>query len=211
MRCTGVPQTGHGSLKRPCTAISSWNAVTFSGNPSPVCARSRSIQRVSVARVASYSRAELLVGQRARQLERRQPRRVQDLVRVGVADAAEQMRIGERALQRVALAGERLVKLFARGVERLDAAGIERAQRRLAAHQLQRGALLRARFGEEQRAVLEGERGEHLLRPHPRFLAGLPPAQPPGDHEVDDEKQVVGRRSRTMRLPTRRTPRTIWP
>jgi hypothetical protein len=57
MRCTGVPQTGHGSLKRPWTAISPWKAVTFSGNPSPVCARSRSAHRVSVSRVASYSRA----------------------------------------------------------------------------------------------------------------------------------------------------------
>ena len=32
MRCTGVPQTGHGWSQRPCTAISPWNAVTFSGN-----------------------------------------------------------------------------------------------------------------------------------------------------------------------------------
>ena len=84
-----------------------------------------------------------------------------------------------------------LVKLLERGVERLDAAGIERAQRRLAAHQLQRRALLRARLGEEQRAVLEDERGEHQLRPHPRFLARLAPAQAARDHQVDDEKQIV--------------------
>ena len=91
----------------------------------------------------------------------------------------------------MALARQRLVKLFARRLERLDAAGIQRAQRRFSSHHLQRRALLRARLGEKQRAVLEQERGEHQLRPHPGLLARLAPAQPPGDHQVDDEKQIV--------------------
>ena len=144
---------------------------------------------------------ELLVGQRARELERRQPGTVQDLVRIGVADAAEQMRIGERALERVALARQRLVKLLAGRLERLDTAGIERAQRRVAAYQLQRRPLLRARFGEEQRAVLEHERREQQLRPHPRLLAGLPPAEPTGDHQVDDQKEGgTGRKGRIGRI-----------
>src|SRR6266702_4763163 len=36
--------------------------------------------------------------------QRREPRRVEDLVRIGVADAVEQVRVGERALQGMRLA-----------------------------------------------------------------------------------------------------------
>jgi hypothetical protein len=41
----------------PCTAISGRNAVTFSGNLSPVSARSREIHSVRVVRVASNNLA----------------------------------------------------------------------------------------------------------------------------------------------------------
>src|SRR6185503_14705554 len=84
----------------------------------------------------------LLVGQGARELQRREPRGVQDFVRVRVADTAEEMRVGQRALERVALARQRLVKLLRRRLERLDAARVERAKRVLAANQLHRGAFL---------------------------------------------------------------------
>src|SRR5207253_11418469 len=57
MRCTGDPHTGHGFLNRPWTAIPSRNAVTFSGNPSPVSARRRAIQLVKVCRTAWNSRS----------------------------------------------------------------------------------------------------------------------------------------------------------
>jgi hypothetical protein len=58
MRCTGEPHTGHGFLKRPCTAISSWNAVTFSGKPAPVSARSGAVHFSSVARAAHGAAGE---------------------------------------------------------------------------------------------------------------------------------------------------------
>ena len=82
---------------------------------------------------------------------------MQDLVRIGVADAAEQVRVGQRALDRVVLAGERIVELLERCLERLDAAGIERGKRRLTAHHLHRRALLRAGFREQQGAAREFE------------------------------------------------------
>ena len=74
---------------------------------SPSSARSRSIHSASVARVASYRRSISSARQLRGQRERRQPRAVQDLVRVGVADAAEQARVGQRALEGVVLARER--------------------------------------------------------------------------------------------------------
>ena len=71
----------------------------------------------------------------------------------------------------------------------LVAAARELLQRRLAAHQVQRSALVRARFGEEQRAAVEVERGVPHARRDPRAL--LPPAQPAGDHQVDHQEQVA--------------------
>src|SRR5439155_21011201 len=96
---------------------------------------------------------DLVILQRPRELQRRELRRVQDLIGVRVADPAEEMGIGQRSLQRVVLTRERVAKPIERGVERLETAGIERRQRRLTSHELNGRALLRACLGEEQRAV----------------------------------------------------------
>src|SRR5262245_25010229 len=48
---------------------------------------------------------DLLIRQLAREDERRQTRAMQDLVRIGVADSRKEAGIGERTLERVALAG----------------------------------------------------------------------------------------------------------
>src|SRR5499427_10456436 len=100
------------------------------------------------------------------------------------------MRIGQRAFDRVVLARQRLAKLLERDLEGLDAAGIERLQRRLSLYELHRRALLRSGFGEPERAVLEFKRGEHDLRAQPQLLATRPPAEPAGDYQMDDEKEV---------------------
>src|SRR5262249_36947095 len=76
-------------------------------------------------------------------------------------------------------------------VERFAAAGIERAHGGVASHQLHRGSFLRARLGEEQRAVREVERGEQHLGTHTRLSAWLAPAQPPRDHQVQDQEQIA--------------------
>ena len=62
--------------------------------------------RSSTARVASNSRRCVVGGELPGQRQRREPRAVQDLVGVGVADAAEEPRVGQRALERVVLARE---------------------------------------------------------------------------------------------------------
>ena len=65
----------------------------------PRC-RSRSVQSSSTARVAA-NRRRTLGSERARQRQWREPRAMQDLVGVGVADAAQEPRVGERALEGV--------------------------------------------------------------------------------------------------------------
>jgi hypothetical protein len=114
---------------------------------------------------------------------------MEDLVRVGVADAAEDVRVGERPFERVALAGKRGAELVDRHLQRLDAAGIVRAQRLFAADDVDRRTALRACFGEDERAVVEVERREtefaRDLRPFRQ------PLQPAGDHEVEDDEHLV--------------------
>ena len=168
MRCTGVPQTGHGWPKRPCTAIPSRNAVTFSGNPSPA-SRAQPLGPLAsvVARRRVQSRAISVVVELARQLERRQPRAMQDLVRVRVADAAEEVRIGQRALERVVLAPQRRGEVsHAAASATSRPPGSSAASAALALHDVQRRALLRARLGQQQRAVREIERREPDLARH---------------------------------------------
>ena len=98
-------------------------------------------------------------------------------------------------------------------LERLEAAGIERRQRRGAAHQLHRRALARAGLGEEQRAVIELEDGEHQLRrrnrqsDRARRPAGFAPAVA-GSPPVRRRAIAAARRSSDARPRTahRRTP-----
>jgi len=59
---------------------------------------------------------------------------MKDLIRVGVADATEQRRIGKRPLERVILAREPLGKFSERRFKRLETAAIDRIQCCLALH-----------------------------------------------------------------------------
>ena len=161
-----LPQTGQGCPYRPCTAISGAErrhllreSVAASG-PQPSV---HSLQRLAAWRRSS--RATSSSSSLLRQRHRRQPRAMQDLVGVGVADAAEQPRVGERALERVVLAAQPRRE---RGERRRPGprARRDRARRSAASPRtsVQRGAPLRAGLGEEQRAGREVERGEHRLR-----------------------------------------------
>ena len=64
-------------------------------------------------------------------------RGVQDLIRVRVANTAQEVWIGQRTFQCVVLAREDVAKLFDGGVERLEPAGIQRRERGASTHQLQ--------------------------------------------------------------------------
>src|SRR5712692_1042881 len=113
---------------------------------------------------------------------------MQDLVRIGVADAAEQTRIGERALERMVLALHAVGELLETGYEDVEAAGVHRGERRLAFDEVERSPALGARFGERERPVREFEGGKRGPPRGPRVP--FEPAQPASDHEMQDEKEV---------------------
>ena len=116
---------------------------------------------------------------------------MQDLVGVGVADAAEDARVGERALERVVLATEAAANC---GARRLAAARARRDRARRAPPARAPRAS-EARFFDDASVRISVPVGKSkAARPTlPGILApraGLP-LEPPGDHQVQDEEQVV--------------------
>src|SRR5439155_3306091 len=67
-----------------------------------------------------------------REAERRQTGRVEDLIRIRVADAIEQPGVGERALERVRLPGQRRSELLERRAEHIQSTGVVGGERALA-------------------------------------------------------------------------------
>src|SRR5262249_39844422 len=76
-----------------------------------------------------------------------------------------------------------------RKAEHFDAAGVVGLQRLLAADEMKRRPPLAAGLGEQQRAVGKVERGETDLAR--RLGPALLPAEAAGDHQVDDEEEVL--------------------
>ena len=132
-------------------------------------------------------RGRLAGGEIAGALEGRQLRPVQDLVGVGVADAGENVRVGERALERVALGGERGVELPRRRLERFQPARIVGGEGVGVGDRMERGALLGSRLGEHQAAPREVE-GEQRVAAADRG-PGRAPVEATGDHQVEDQER----------------------
>ena len=129
-------------------------------------------------------RAHFVPGHLLREQGGRQLRAVKDLVRIRVADSREQARIGQRALQRVVLATQRGLEFVERAHERLDPAALELVER---SGEMDRGALLRRRLREHQRAGWEIEGGKADLSRDLR--SPLEPLEPAGDHQVNHQEQ----------------------
>jgi photosystem II stability/assembly factor-like uncharacterized protein len=131
----------------------------------------------------------LLVAQGGRELHRRQLRSVQDLVGVGVSDAAEDVRIGERALQRVVVGGQTGAECVEIRAQHFEPAAIVLGERGCAAHDVNRGLPLRSGLRQQERSPCEVERRE------PDFARDrgptLPPPESSGDHQMDDHEQLV--------------------
>src|SRR4051812_10150905 len=102
---------------------------------------------------------------------------MQNLIRVGVADSAEDARVGERAFERMVRGAQHSVKDAERNLERLVADRIRRAIEHVDLLQI-----LRSRFGETERAAIEPERGQ--------WLPLAVPVQTSPDHQVNREPQI---------------------
>jgi hypothetical protein len=139
---------------------------------------------------------QLLGGQSAGDRKGRQPRTVQDLVGIGVADAAHCVRIGERFFQCAVLARERSSKRGRVAPQGLDATRTQSQHRTAPLHEVQRSAPLCARFGERERArIFELKLREHvfgwqLFGFGPEAL----PVQAARDHQMDHEKILAFQR-----------------
>ena len=88
--------------------------------------------------------------------------------RAAFPDPGEQTRIGERALERVALAQESFAERVRVDFERLDASRIVRRELRAFPRHGGEARLSRARFREQQRSGREIERGERVAAPDGR-------------------------------------------
>src|SRR5581483_3275244 len=122
-----------------------------------------------------------------RHRDRRQACAMEYFVGIGVAYSAQEPGIGERSLERVIFAAQRACERGYIALERFDASRVEFSERRLAFDHVKRGAALSARFGQEQRAVVEAEGGQGVapLRLRPALL----PMKTPRDHQVQHEPQ----------------------
>src|SRR5262245_16439664 len=114
---------------------------------------------------------------------------MQNFVRIGIADAAEQTRIGERTLQRVVLASECIAEGLKGRIHDLESSAVERSQCAFALSEMQRSPLFRSRFRQEQSSGRKIERSKTEPRGYRR--AAFFPLKSPRDHQVDYEKQVA--------------------
>jgi hypothetical protein len=180
--------------RTPGTAVGSVRALRLErGDPVGPAARARRVFAQAddpfghhVAHGLVQAR-DLFVGQPARQHDRRQPRAVQDLVGIRVADAAEQARVGQAALDGVVLGLQLARERGHVGLQHIDAAWVHCLQRLAPGHQMDRCAALGAGLGQHQRTGVEREGGECALGG--RLGAGREPAQAAGDHQMDDQEQ----------------------
>ena len=164
--------------------------MTFSGKPSPTSARRRSVHSDEHGAARVVEPRDLVVVELVVQTDRREAGAVQDLVRVGVADAAQEPRIGERALERVALAEEdaRETSAGPRRAPRGRPARARRAPPRRARGGARRASSSRPRSG----AACPVEKSNAASPSRPGgFVPRRAPAQAAGDHEVQDEIQIV--------------------
>ena len=114
---------------------------------------------------------------------------MQDLVGIRVADAAEHMRIGQSALQRVVPHHQAASELIERSGHDIHSAGIESRQSRFALRHVQRSPLLRSGLGQREAAVVEQKRREGSAAVG--LLGFLGPMQASGDHQVQYQPNVV--------------------
>ncbi len=114
---------------------------------------------------------------------------MEDLVGVGVADAAEDARVGEGSLEGAVFGGKRVAEGIEIGGEDVDASRINAVEGFFSAEDVKGGSAFGSGFGEDERAVGEVEGGEVVSASE--FCAGGFPVEAAGDHEMEDEPVAV--------------------
>ena len=114
---------------------------------------------------------------------------VQNLVGIGVADAADHARVGESALESAILGAESSTKGVEIAVEDFDATGVDGMEAVFAGENMERSAAFGAAFGEHQRAAQEVKGGESIAAGKPGIWRT--PMQTTGDHQVENEPEVL--------------------
>ena len=132
---------------------------------------------------------DLAIAELARHGDRRDARPVQDLVRVGVADPAEDPLVGQGPLDGVVLAPQRRREVGQAGLQDLQPAGVVRQHGFPARLGVKRGPLLGARLGQDQGPgrKIEGRQAALLGDLRARLL----PMQAARDHQVQDQPEVA--------------------
>src|SRR4030095_271099 len=116
---------------------------------------------------------------------------MKNLVGVGMSDATEQMRIGQRTLDRVISAPKHFRKGLKIGVHHLDPTGIVLSKRCLTLDNVQRCLPFGTRFSKNQGSLLKIEREQADFTGDRG--AGRLPSKASRDHQVEDEKQFTAR------------------
>ena len=114
---------------------------------------------------------------------------VEDLVGVSVPDAGEDAWIGEGSLKGAVFGGECGTKVVECGRKYVDAAGVDLLGGGFVGKEVERSTAFGARFGEDERALGEVERGKIVAAAE--FCSEGTPVEAAGDHEVKNEPEVV--------------------
>src|SRR6266481_4632393 len=141
-----------------------------------------------------------------RERDRRQLRGMQDLVRIGIADAADDAWIGKSPLERAVFGCKGGAKRIKIAREDIDSSGIDGTQTLFARDDIQRCSVLCTRFGKHERTA---GKIESRQTPAARELRSWDlPVQPAGNHQVQHQPEIAfysNRDSLAMRLSSRTT------
>ena len=114
---------------------------------------------------------------------------MKNLIGVCVPDAAEQVRIGERALERVIVPAQGFNKRREINVQHLEPARVVPLERLTSLDDVKGCLTLRPRFGHDERSSVEVESHQANFAWHGRSRRS--PAKTARDHEMEHEEQLA--------------------
>src|ERR1700733_9709512 len=112
---------------------------------------------------------------------------MQNLIRIGIANAAQNARISKSPLEGSVLDRERVAKSLEIAREHIDATGIDAAQPLLSLEKMQGRTAFGTRFRKNQRTMREVEGGQ-IVSPR-QLRAGWPPVQSPRNHQMKHQPE----------------------